>query len=68
MIELTLNGESRAVRSEDVRSLLIELGLDAEGRGLAVAVDGHVVPRARWSETRIAAGQDVEIVTAAQGG
>jgi sulfur carrier protein len=36
--------------------------------GLAVAVNGEVVRRAAWTDTRLAAGDHVEVVTAVQGG
>ena len=49
---------------------LAELLVDRAGtlRGSAVVVDGEVVPRAEWSTYRIAAGQQVEVITATQGG
>ena len=37
-------------------------------RGIAVAVNGEVVPRSTWSETAVRAGDRVEVLTAAQGG
>jgi sulfur carrier protein len=37
-------------------------------RGVAVAVDGEVVPRSTWSTTPVRPGDTVEIVTAAAGG
>ncbi len=37
-------------------------------RGVAVAIDGAVVPRSTWESTVIAPGAAVEIVTAAAGG
>jgi sulfur carrier protein len=37
-------------------------------RGVAVAVNGEVVPRSAWEATAVATGDDVEIVTAAAGG
>jgi len=37
-------------------------------RGVAVAVDGIVVPKSTWETTTIAPGATVEIVTAAAGG
>ena len=41
----------------------------AEGsRGLAVAVDGEVVPRSEWERTALRDGQSVEVVAAIQGG
>jgi thiazole synthase len=45
-----------------------ESGAAAEGRGLAVAVDGEVVPRGRWTETVLEEGQRVEVLAAIQGG
>jgi len=37
-------------------------------RGVAVAINGEVVPRSTWGRTVVAAGDEVEIVTAAAGG
>jgi sulfur carrier protein len=42
--------------------------LPADSRGLAVAVNGVVVPRARHAATTLSEGDVVEIVTAVQGG
>lgn len=39
-----------------------------QARGVAVAVNGEVVPRADWARTRLRAGDRVEVLTAAQGG
>ena len=38
------------------------------GSGVAVAVDGEVVPRAEWAATALADGARVEVLTAVQGG
>ncbi|MGH9292666.1 MAG: sulfur carrier protein ThiS [Acidimicrobiales bacterium] len=48
---------------EDVLSTL-----SSARAGVAVAVNGEVVPRALWARTTIAAGDHVEVLTAAQGG
>jgi len=37
-------------------------------RGVAVAVNGEVVPHSTWSRTEVAPGDAVEIVSAAAGG
>ncbi len=42
--------------------------LDVPARGVAVAVDGAVVPRAWWSATALADGAGLEVLTAVQGG
>lgn len=36
--------------------------------GIAVAVDGDVVPRSQWGSTRLPEGARVEVLTAVQGG
>lgn len=38
------------------------------GRGIAVAVNGEVVPRSEWSATRLGADDVVEILNAVGGG
>ena len=37
-------------------------------RGVAVAVDGEVVPRGAWEATTLREGQQVEVLHAVQGG
>ena len=36
--------------------------------GVAVALNGEVVPRSRWGEASLAAGDELEVVGARQGG
>ena len=36
--------------------------------GVAVALDGEVIPRSRWADTELHDGNELEIVTAVQGG
>jgi sulfur carrier protein len=64
---IVVNGESRA-GAETVGDLLGELGLGAQARGVAVAVDGEVVPRSEWGVRTLADGARVEVVGAIQGG
>jgi sulfur carrier protein len=47
---------------------LSHLGVEADARGVAVAVDGEVVPRASWSTFALVDGARVEVLTAMQGG
>jgi sulfur carrier protein len=63
-----VNGEPRERGGATVAELLVELGVDAGARGVAVAVDGEVVPRAAWAELRVNEGQRVEALSAMQGG
>ena len=67
-VELWVNGERRHVPAVDVRSLLVALGLDPAGRGLAVARNGEVLPRGTWDTTVLAQDDRIDIVGAVQGG
>ena len=63
-----LNGEPRERDGATIAELLVDLGVEARARGVAVAVDGEVVPRAEWHERRINEGERVEALSAMQGG
>jgi sulfur carrier protein len=66
---ILVNGEPRDVPAgETVAGLLGRLELDPGRRGVAVAVDGEVVPRAKWDRRTIADGARVEVLSAMQGG
>lgn len=67
---ITVNGAPREDLPSglSVAALVAAHGLPAEGRGVAVAVDGEVVPRGQWDAHLIAAGAEVELVQAIQGG
>jgi sulfur carrier protein len=43
-------------------------GVHESRRGVAVAVDGEVVPRAEWQATALGEGARVEVLQAVQGG
>lgn len=51
-----------------VAQLVEAHGLPAEGRGVAVAVDGEIVPRGQWPQVVLPEGAQVELVQAIQGG
>ncbi len=66
---IILNGErSEVSEGATVAGVLAQLGLRADGRGVAVAVDGEVIPRARWESFALDADARVEVLTAMQGG
>lgn len=66
-MQITVNGSDQDVRDEiTVADLVVHLELP--DRGVAVALDGAVVPKARWHQTTLRAQADVEILTAVQGG
>jgi sulfur carrier protein len=64
-----LNGEGSDLRAgETVAGALSRVGLCADARGVAVAVDGEVVPRAAWATFALSEDARVEVLTAMQGG
>jgi len=66
---IELNGERVELGSTATVASVVGLaGADAERRGVAVAVDGEVVPRSAWELTELSDGQRVEVVGAIQGG
>lgn len=67
---IVVNGTERSRPAEGtVAAVLAQLeDLPPEGRGVAVAVDGEVVPRGAWPQHVVPEGARVEVVTAVQGG
>lgn len=66
-MKLTVNGQPRELDGPRTVGGLVD-GEVADRRGVAVAVDGEVVPRAQWDERELVDGSAVEIVGAVQGG
>jgi sulfur carrier protein len=64
---VTVNGETRDIPSSATLEELVRLLTDAPS-GIAAAVNGEVVPRRAWAGTPLADADQVEIVTAVQGG
>jgi sulfur carrier protein len=65
---IRVNGESEPLAAATLESLLAEKTVDTGQRGIAVALNGAVVPRAAWPNTQLRPGDSVEIVRARQGG
>lgn len=63
---IRVNGVPEEFAGESVAQLLGRLHFD--GRGIAVAMNGDVVPRSQWDHARVDDGASIEIVTAAAGG
>jgi sulfur carrier protein len=69
MTLVVLNGERRELpEGATVESAVRDAGVAETCRGVAVAVDGEVVPRGEWARTEVREGQRVEVVHAVQGG
>ena len=65
-MHVIVNGESREITSTRLDALLGEL--DYEGTHFAIAVNYDVLPKSRWAETQLKAGDEIEIITPRQGG
>ena len=65
---IRVNGENEPFAATTLEALLAEKAVDTGQRGIAVALNGAVVPRGAWPATQLRAGDCVEIVRARQGG
>ena len=68
-MNVLVNGEQHELdQGALVSDVLVLLGRDRFPRGLAVAINGHVVPRAEWAERELADQDKVEVLQAIGGG
>lgn len=65
---IQVNGKDESVAASTVAALLEAREIGANARGIAVALNGAVVPRAAWRQTTLSPGDRVEIVRVLQGG
>lgn len=65
---MRLNGKPLTSAPERLVDLLAAQGFQMETRGIAVAINGSVVPRSKWAETMLSGEDDIEIVKIMQGG
>lgn len=65
---IRINGEERRLEAATVAELLRAEGVDPARRGVAVALNGAVVPRGAWPAAALAPGDEVEIVKPVSGG
>jgi sulfur carrier protein len=67
-MRVLLNGEDRGLPEGATVDVAVEASGAPSRRGVAVAVDGEVVPRGSWTTTELREGQKVEVLQAVQGG
>jgi sulfur carrier protein len=68
MTVVTLNGERRELGDRATIETAVQAIGAPGGHGVAVALDGEVVPRGEWATTEVRDGQQVEVLHAVQGG
>lgn len=65
-MRILLNGDSTETEARDVQGLVESL--DTAGKGVAVAINGEVVPRSAWGERALRTDDRVEVLRAVGGG
>ena len=66
--QIRVNGQDELLDVATLAALLQEKAVDTGKRGIAVAVNGAIVPRTAWAQTMLRAGDRIEIVRVLQGG
>jgi sulfur carrier protein len=68
-MRIELNGAAVELPDDaTVDDAVVRAGVEGQARGVAVALDGQVVPRGAWEATELREGQAVEVLAAIQGG
>ena len=66
-MQIVINGRRREV-SDAASVEQVVATISTSLQGIAVAVNGEIVRRASWPAVTLKAGDDVEVLTAVQGG
>jgi len=66
-MEIQVNGAARSVADAATVAVLLD-EMQLTGKRLAVERNGEIVPKSRHGDTRLAAGDRLEIVVAVGGG
>jgi sulfur carrier protein len=66
-MQVKLNGEPRELPDDAALAEAVAVVTDLAS-GVAAALNGDVVPRGSWATTPLRDGDQVEVVTAVQGG
>jgi sulfur carrier protein len=67
-MHVTLNGSARRFDPPPATVADVVRALKLEGKRIAVELNGEIVPRSRYGETRVAPGDRLEVVAAVGGG
>lgn len=67
-MELTLNGSPRRFDPPPATVAELVRVLNLEGKRIAVEMNGEIVPKSRYAQTRVTAGDRLEVVAAVGGG
>lgn len=69
-MHVKINGKPQEIQGDmaPLTAILDWLGMDIQTPGIAIALNLNVVPRIDWSKTQVEDGDEIEIITARQGG
>ncbi len=67
-MQVTLNGSPHRFDPPPATVAELVRALNLEGKRIAVEMNGEIVPKSRYAQTRVAAGDRLEIVAAVGGG
>lgn len=65
---ISVNGEDEPLSTDTLAALVAAKAQQTNRTGIAVAVNGAVVPRTAWEATALRPGDRIEIVRVLQGG
>jgi len=65
---ISVNGTLQPLNHLKLLDLLEDSGIDGREGGVAVALNGEVVPRADWPQTSLKVNDKVEVVQIVRGG
>jgi len=68
VMQVKLNGSAHDFDPPPTTVAELVRALKLEGKRIAVERNGEIVPRSRYAETRVAAGDELEVVAAVGGG
>ena len=67
-MKVMLNGLPHSFEPPPATIAELVRALNLEGKRIAVEMNGEIVPRSRYGDTRVAAGDRLEVVAAVGGG
>jgi sulfur carrier protein len=66
-VEIMINGTAHQVADDMSLDRAVAL-ISSAASGVAAALNGELVRRVSWPSTRLATGDEIEVLTAVQGG
>jgi sulfur carrier protein len=67
-MEFVINGEAQRLEPPPATVAELVRALKLEGKRIAVEHNGEIVPKSRYAQTKVSAGDRLEVVAAVGGG